>query len=300
MQSSLLTELTTIRDWIRWCLSCFHEHQITLGQGTDDYWDEAVALVLQAVHLSPDTDPRVLDAQLTFAEREKIQHWLTQRVEQRRPLAYISGQAWLAGRKFYVNEQVLIPRSPIVEWLSMQGAPWVESDQVYRILDLCTGSGSLAILSAEAFPEAQIDAVDISAEALAVAQKNVAAYQLEGQIELIQSDVFSALAGHRYDLIISNPPYIGAEEMAGLPAEFKAEPTLALAAGKDGLDIVAKILAQAADYLTDHGVLIVEVGNTQEEVDAAYPNLPLTWLDFEQGGSGVFLLTAEQCKNFES
>ncbi len=293
---NILNELVTVRDWIRWAVSCFNEHEVHFGQGTDNPWDEAFALVLQAIHLSPITDHNILDTRLTLAERKKIQRWLIERVEQRRPLAYIAGQAWLAGQKFYVNEQVLIPRSPIVEWLASYGEPWLVPDRVERILDLCTGSGSLGILAAQAFPQANVDAIDISVEALAVAQKNVLCHGLDEQVQLIQSDVFSALTGCRYDLIISNPPYIDAEEMASLPAEFKAEPTLALAAGITGLDIVAKILQQAADYLTDQGVLVVEVGNTQETVESAYPHWPFTWLEFEQGGHGVFLLTAEQCR----
>ena len=257
-------------------------------------WDEAVNLVLTLLHLPPQTHANVFHAALTLSERQAIADVIEQRIVTRKPLAYLLKQAWFYGQPFYVDERVLIPRSPLAEWLEKQFMPWVEPDNVHRILDIGTGSGCIAIAAAWAFPQAQADAVDISKDALDVAALNVARYQLEDRVHLYQSDCFANLPPNQYDIILSNPPYVGAEELAGLPVEYSHEPRHALYAGSDGLDVVRKILAGAKRYLTPDGILVIEVGNSEAVLAEKYPHLPCTWLELERGGQGVFLLTAKQ------
>lgn len=288
-------QLHTIRDWLRYAVSRFEEAGIFFGHGTQNSYDEAVWLVLSALHLPHDTLENFLDAILTEAERRKLAQLIERRVTERVPTAYLLREAWLGDFKFYVDERVIVPRSFIAELLRDQLAPWVESpEEVTAVADICTGSGCLAILAAHAFPNADVDAVDISDAALAVARKNVADYGLEQHVELLQSDMLSALAGRQYDVILSNPPYVDAPSMDVLPQEYRNEPDLALASGEDGLDHTHTLIAHAAEHLHPGGLLIVEIGHNREVLEAAYPQLPFTWLEVSDGDQYVFLLTREQ------
>lgn len=289
-------ELQTIRDFIRFATSQFHQEGLYFGHGTDNAWDEAVALTLHTLHLPHNIDRAVLDANLTQEEKNKLLTLISMRVEKRIPVPYLTHEAWFSGLSFYVDERVLIPRSPIAELIENQFAPWIEPDQVHNILDLCTGSGCIAIACAKAFTDAQVDASDISNEALAVAKINVLRHFVADQVELLESDLFNGLPNKKYDIIVSNPPYVSAEEMSELPKEYHHEPRLGLAAGDDGLDIATRIIRDAVKYLQPHGILVVEVGNSEFSLAEKYPEIPFTWLEFERGGGGVFVLTAEQLK----
>ncbi|MCV6611085.1 MAG: 50S ribosomal protein L3 N(5)-glutamine methyltransferase [Amphritea sp.] len=297
-QAQIATELHTIRDYIRYSMSCFYEYDLYFGHGTDNPWDEAVQLVLGALHLPWNSDGQILDARLTTAEKTKVLDFLSQRVEQRRPLPYIIGEAWYAGMPFNVDERVLIPRSPIQELIEQHFAPWFREGPVERVLDLCTGSGCIGIVCAYAFEEAEVDLVDISADALEVARTNITRHELDERVEAIESDLFTSLKGRRYDLIVSNPPYVDAGDLASMPDEYQHEPDLALGSGDDGLDITRQILRQASEYLADDGLLVVEVGNSEVHLQQAFPEVPFTWVELEQGGNGVFLLTADEVKQY--
>jgi ribosomal protein L3 glutamine methyltransferase len=294
-----LTNLTTIRDFLRWAISRFNEAGLSYGHGTDSAWDEAVALILPTLHLPHDIDRSILDAHLTQAEREQIYKLIQRRISERLPVPYLTHQGWFAGLSFYVDERVLVPRSPIAELIENHFEPWIAADKVHAILDLCTGSGCIAIACAKVFPDSTIDASDISADALAVAKINVLRHDVADQVTLHQSDLFSDLPQKKYNIIVSNPPYVDAADMAALPAEYLHEPNIGLAAGKEGLDIILKILKEAHRYLNPQGILIVEVGNSEYALAEKYPEIPFTWLEFQRGGGGVFLLTAEQCPKGE-
>jgi len=268
----------------------FRKAKLYFGHGTDNAWDDAVAIVRYVLQLPPDIDAIVLERKLTVEECEQIRALFEQRIETRIPVPYLTHEAYFMGLPFYVDERVLIPRSPFAELIEKQFAPWANGLQVKNILDIGTGSGCMAIACALAFPKAQVDAVDISQDALEVAKINVAKYQLNDRVHLIQSDVFSTIPTSTYDVIISNPPYVGEEEMASLPKEYAHEPVLALAAGVNGLDVVEKILAEAKAHLTKNGLLFIEVGNSEEALVERFPNMPFLWLEFEQGGGGVLLL----------
>ncbi|MDC0661883.1 50S ribosomal protein L3 N(5)-glutamine methyltransferase [Marinobacter sp. SS21] len=288
-----IDDLHTVRDYLRYVSSQFAASPLFFGHGSDNVWDEAVQLVMRSLHLPLENNTLFLDARLTRQERQLILERAHRRVDERIPLAYMLGEAWFMGMPFYVDERVLVPRSPIAELLQSGLQPWLGDKPVGRILDLCTGSGCIGIAAATVFEEAEVELSDISADALVVAARNIDFHEVGDRVQAIQSDLFENLHG-RYDVILSNPPYVDAEDLAAMPEEFHHEPELGLAAGVDGLDIAHRILVQAADYLTPGGLLIVEVGNSWVALDAAYPDLPLTWLDFEQGGDGVFVLTAEE------
>ncbi len=273
--------------------------EVYFGHGTGNAIDEAVWLVLVAVGVSPVEPEPDFSLPVSSAAREQAYAWLEQRVTTRKPLAYLLNSAWFCGLEFYVDERVLVPRSPIAELIQQHFAPWLSGLQrgPEYILDLCTGSACIAIACAQAFPDAQIVASDISAEALSVAEQNVQRYQLASRLSLQQADVFSGLrprtpAFPGYDIIVSNPPYVDAQDISSMPEEFRQEPLLGLAAGQDGLDIVRRILQEAGHYVSQNGILIVEVGNSEAAVIAQYPQLPFIWLEFEFGGQGVFLLQA--------
>ena len=288
------TDLATLRDLIRWGTSQFNAAGLSFSQGMPDALDEAVYLCLHALHLPPDFSADYFDCALTMDERLAVLALFQQRIEKRLPAAYITNEAWFAGLAFYVDERVLIPRSPIAELIQVQFEPWLDPASVHRVLDLCTGSGCIAIACAYAFEAAAIVASDYSADALAVAAKNREAHGLESRLQLIESDLFESVPPARFDLIVSNPPYVSLPEMQQLAAEFDHEPGLALAAGHDGMDLVIPLLQQARQYLSDQGVLVVEVGYSKPALEALLPQVPFYWLDFEYGGDGVFLLTAEQ------
>jgi ribosomal protein L3 glutamine methyltransferase len=291
----ITTELFTIRDWIRFAVSQFEASDIFYGHGTDNGYDEAVWLIMSALHLPMDTLDNFFDARLTQAERTKLADFIEQRISKHTPTAYLLKEAWLQGLKFYVDERVLIPRSFIAELLNNDLSPWIEFPELIEsAADICTGSGCLGILLASAFPNAAIDVIDISQDAIDVANINIANYGLEAQITAIKSDMFSALSGKKYDVIISNPPYVDAPAMAALPAEYRNEPQLALGSGVAGLDHTHTILREAANYLSDDGILIVEIGHNREALEAAYPNIVFNWLEVSSGNEFVFLLTKSQ------
>ena len=292
-------ELQTLRDFVRWSASRFQEAGLVFGHGTDNALDEAAALVLHTLHLPMDLPNVFWDTRLSAHEREQLMGRIRRRVRERLPLPYLLNEAWFAGLSFFVDSRVLIPRSPLAETIQQGFAPWLEADEVGAVLDLCTGSACIAIACAYAFENAHVDAVDLSPAALEVARVNVERHHLQERLSLIESDLFEAVpADARYDLIVSNPPYVDAFDMSALAPEFLHEPQMALAAGTDGLDIVRRILAEAPDRLTADGVLVVEVGNSQPAVEEAWPQVPFLWLDFEHGGGGVFLLTAEQLHQY--
>ncbi|MCH2342302.1 50S ribosomal protein L3 N(5)-glutamine methyltransferase [Pseudomonas sp. NPDC047963] len=293
------SRLRTLRDHIRWAVSRFHAEQLFFGHGTDNAWDEARQLVLGALHLPWEMADSYLDCRLEDDEREHLQTLLQRRIEQRVPTAYLLGQAWFCGLPFIVNDHVLIPRSPIGQLVERRFEPWLAQAPA-RILDLCTGSGCIGIACAYEFLDAEVLLADLSFEALEVANRNIEQHGLEDRVYTVQSDGFDGLPKQRFDLIVSNPPYVDAEDFADMPAEFQHEPALGLACGDDGLDLVRRILAEAADHLTEKGSLIVEVGNSQVHVEALYPEVDFTWLEFTEGGHGVFLIAASQCRDHQA
>jgi ribosomal protein L3 glutamine methyltransferase len=302
----LAEELFTIRDWLRFTVSQFEESEIFFGHGADNSYDEAVWLIMSALHLPHDTLNNFLDAVITEAERKKLAHLIEQRITKRVPTAYLLREAWLRGFKFYVDERVIVPRSFIAELLDFNEEgehglqPWIEHPELINsAADICTGSGCLGILLANAFPDTTIDVVDISPDAIAVCNINIANYELESRVSAIQSDMFKALKGpdgkpKLYDLIISNPPYVDAPSMAKLPTEYRNEPQIALGSGANGLDHTHTILREAAKHLNDDGILVVEIGHNRDALIAGYPQLPFTWLQVESGNQFVFLLTKQE------
>ncbi len=287
-------KLRTVGDFFRFAITCFAQDKVYLGHGTDTLEDEAWWLVAGALKLPLHLEKELfLQAKLTQGERQHLASLIHSRSVDKVPTAYLLKEAYQHGHKFYVDDRVLIPRSPIAELILNHYAPWVSPDSITRILDLCTGSGVLAILAALAFPDAEVDATDLSPAALAVAAENVREYALTEQVHLIESNVFGQLKDRKYDVIVSNPPYVDRYDLKNMPVEYHHEPKLALEAGIDGLTIVRKILAEAHVHLTPHGILIVEVGNSRLTLEKAFPKLPFVWLEFESGGEGVFLLKAE-------
>jgi ribosomal protein L3 glutamine methyltransferase len=284
---------STVRDVLRFAVTRFNQAELSFGHVSANAYDEAAYLVLHTLHLPLDLLEPFLDARLTAAEIDAVLNVIERRATERVPAAYITQEAWMHGFRFHVDERVIVPRSFIGELLQDGLQPYVEDpEQVGAVLELCTGSGCLAILAAHAFPNADIDAVDLSKPALEVAARNMGDYKLEERIALFEGDLFAPLPERRYDVIITNPPYVNAESMASLPAEYKHEPEMALAGGADGMDIVRRIIAQARNWLTDNGVLVVEIGNERAHVEAAFGGLDLVWLSTSAGDDNVFLIQA--------
>lgn len=287
--------LVTVRDWLRFAVSRFNQADLHFGHGSAEAYDEAAYLILHTLGLPLDRLDPFLDARLLPREAAQVAAILERRVSERVPAAYLTHEAWLQGYRFYVDERVIVPRSFLAPLILEQFMPWVmEPEHIYRALDLCTGSGCLAILLAQAFPLARIDAVDLSRDALDVARRNVDDYDLAAQVHLIHSDLYAGLGGARYDLIVSNPPYVTADSMSALPQEYRHEPTMALASGDDGMDAVRDILARAREHLNPGGLLTVEVGHNRHLVEQAFPNLEFTWPDVEGGEDTIFVISREQ------
>lgn len=293
--TTMVEELSTVQDVVRYLVSLFSMHGVYVGHGTDNYWDEALEMVQAVMFLQPPCDDSTLTSRLTKRERSLIAKMAIARTKYRIPTPYLTHRAFFAGHQFYVDRRVIIPRSPIAELIESEFHPYLNK-RPERVLDMCTGSGCIAIAIALQFEgECEVDAVDISLDALEVTAQNIEAYELESIVTPIQSDLFSNLPpGDKYDIIVANPPYVNAEDLDTMPDEYHREPEIALGSGHDGLDCVRQILLHAREFLTDEGVLIVEVGNTEENLIETYPNVPFHFIDFKRGGSGVFLLTAEQ------
>ncbi|MGF1729477.1 50S ribosomal protein L3 N(5)-glutamine methyltransferase [Photobacterium kasasachensis] len=288
-----VNELHTLQDMLRWTVSRFNAAGLFYGHGTDNAWDEAVQLVLPTLYLPLDIPSEVRFSRLTSSERLRIVERVIRRINERTPVAYMTNKAWFCGMEFFVDERVLVPRSPIGELIENGFEPFL-AESPTRIMDLCTGSGCIGIACAHAFPEAEVDLVDISTDALEVAEQNIQDHGLEQQVIPLRSDLLRDVPKDQYDLIVTNPPYVDQEDMNSLPDEFRHEPELGLAAGTDGLKLVRRILANAPDYLKENGVLICEVGNSMIHMEEQYPNIPFTWIEFENGGHGVFMMTREQ------
>jgi len=291
--------LISIQDYIRWGASRFNAAGLFFGHGTDNALDEAAHLVLASLSLAPDLPASFRECRLTDDERLTICNLFERRIQERLPAAYLTHKAWFAGLEFYVDEGVLVPRSPLAELVETGFGPWVEPESLARVLDLCTGSGCIGIAAAVHLPDADVDLADVSPAALAVAARNLAAHGLEDRVRVVESDLFSGLTGQKYDLIVANPPYVSAAELAGLPLEYQREPSLALAGGETGLDLVLRILHRAPRFLKEDGVLIMEVGMTAPALEALFPEIPFMWIEFERGGEGVFLLDRARLLAFQ-
>jgi len=290
--------LETIQDFVRWGASRFGAAGLFFGHGTDNAFDEAAWLVAHALHMPPALVAEYRGCRVTDPERAAIIDLLGRRTDERRPAAYLTGRTWFAGLEFVVDEHVMVPRSPLAELLTDGFAPWIDPEHIDHVLDLCTGSGCIGIAAAMHLPDADVDLTDISPAALRVAARNRSLHGLDERVRIIESDLFAGLEEQGYDVIVSNPPYVGAAELESLPQEYQHEPELAFAAGETGLDLVLRILRDAPDFLDEHGILIVEVGNTAEALAERFADLPFTWLDFEHGGEGVFLLRRQQLVDY--
>jgi ribosomal protein L3 glutamine methyltransferase len=291
--------LESITDFIRWGATMFQKNNLFFGHGTDNAVDEAKNLIFFVLKLSYQSPEYLFSSRLSLLEKQAIIELFRRRIESRKPAAYLTGEAWFAGLKFIVNENTLVPRSPIAQLIEDQYRPWVEPIEIKYILDMCAGSGCIGIASLQVCPNAQVDLVDLSSDALKVAQQNINKFGLEGVAKVIKSDLFSNLTGKKYNLIVSNPPYVDKIEMDALPEEFKQEPEMALEAGNDGLDLVRIILAEAAEYLTENGTLIVEVGESKYYLEQVYAELPLFWFEFENGGEGVFAIQKSELEVYQ-
>ncbi|MBL4826980.1 MAG: 50S ribosomal protein L3 N(5)-glutamine methyltransferase [Spongiibacteraceae bacterium] len=284
-------QLSTLRDYIRWGVSQFNKAQLYYGHGTDNALDDALRLVLHTVGIDLDAYTELLSAVLTEQERLEVLDAIQTRVDERVPVPYLTGEAWFAGLPFTVDRRVLIPRSPIAELIEQGFSPWLTDQTVTSILDLCTGSGCIGIACAHYFDEAKVDLSDVSNDAIAVAKLNIERHEVNDRVHAVQSDLFESLQGRQYQLIVSNPPYVDHEDLHSMPAEYQHEPAVALGSGEQGLDITRQILKTANDYLTDNGLLVVEVGNSGIALENAYPDVAFTWVEFERGGHGVFVFS---------
>ena len=290
---AVVEDLATIQDMMRWAYSYFNASDLYYGHGYDNAWDEAQQLVLAALYLPADVPEAMYQSRLTLVEKERVIHLIETRLGTRQPVAYLTNQAWCCSREFYVDERTIVPRSPIGELIMQKFAGLIDHDPK-RILDMCTGSGCIAIACAQQFLEAEVDAVDLSLDALDVAQINIERHGLAERVFPISSDLFNDIPKDKYDLIVTNPPYVDEEDLDDMPQEFHFEPEMSLGSGADGLDITKRILAQAADYLTDNGVLVCEVGNSMVHLIEQFPTVPFNWIEFKNGGLGVFSLTRAQ------
>jgi ribosomal protein L3 glutamine methyltransferase len=295
-----IEQLETIEDLIRWGASCFDSEGVFFGHGTDNALDESAALVLHALNLQYDLPAASLKNRPNDKEKLEALELLRRRVDERLPAAYITNKMYFAGLPFYVDERVLVPRSPIAELIENSFVPWINPDSVVRVLDMCSGSGCIGIACAYSFPQADVDLVDISSEAILVAEKNIQDHGLQNRVNAIQSDLFASLDENGYDIIVSNPPYVSNIEMQDLPEEYLKEPALGLEAGDTGLDIVIPLLQQASSYLKPGGIIVVEVGLSADALQERFPRVPFLWLEFEHGGEGVFMLTADQLLEYRS
>jgi ribosomal protein L3 glutamine methyltransferase len=293
-REEVIGQLVTIRDYLRWGVSLMVQRDVFFGHGTDNAWDECLALLQAALYWPQPLEPNVLDARLLPAERGRVIDWLVQRVEQRVPLPYLTGQAWFAELLFDIDRRAIIPRSPLAELIEVGFEPWYQGAGIHRVLDLCTGSGCIGIACARWLPDCTVDLVDIAADVLTLAQQNIVRHDVVQRVSPWRSDLFDALPAQRYDVIVSNPPYVDAGDLASMPAEFHHEPALALAAGDDGLHLAKRILYQAVDYLAADGLLLLEVGNSAEALQAQYPELPFTWVELARGGDGVLVASAAE------
>ena len=290
---AVVEDLATIQDMMRWAYSYFNASDLYYGHGYDNAWDEAQQLVLAAVYLPADVPEAMYQSRLTLVEKERVIHFIETRLGTRQPVAYLTNSAWFCGSEFYVDERTIVPRSPIGELIMQKFAGLIDHEPK-RILDMCTGSGCIAIACAQQFLEAEVDAVDLSLDALDVAQINIERHGLAERVFPISSDLFNDIPQDKYDLIVTNPPYVDEEDLDDMPQEFHFEPEMSLGSGADGLDITKRILAQAADYLTDNGVLVCEVGNSMVHLIEQFPTVPFNWIEFKNGGLGVFSLTRAQ------
>ena len=293
LASEAREQLSSLRDFVRFGASRFREANLCHGHGYADAVDEAMALVLHALHLEPELPPELWAARLTLRERSAVLELMRRRIEERVPTAYLLGHARFAGLRFRADPRALVPRSPIGEWIECAFAPWLDADEVGTVLDIGTGGGCIAIACATVFPTARVDAVDVDRDALALAAENLRDHGLEERVRLIESDLFAG-TGVAYDLIVANPPYVGRHEYETLPAEYRHEPFIGLRAGEDGVDLIARILEEAGPHLTSKGLLVIEAGSCRPALEARYPGLPFTWLELERGGENVFLLRRDE------
>ncbi len=292
--------LTTIRDMVRWAATRFNANELFFGHGTDNALDEALALVMYCLSLDYSLPDNYLDCHITATEKQTVINLIEQRITTRKPLAHLTGKTWFAGLEFNINEHVLVPRSPVAELISNGFYPWADPEQVHSILDMCTGSGCIGIATAVYLPETQVVLSDISEKALGVAQENITKHHLAERVQAVRSDVFDDIPAGGFDIIISNPPYVSEQEYRELPAEYLKEPKLGLTAEEDGMAIVARILAAADRFLNPEGVIIIEVGDSADLLMQRYPEIPFNWIDFEQGGDGVFVMTKDELRSYQA
>jgi ribosomal protein L3 glutamine methyltransferase len=290
----------TVGDALQYCVAMLEDSDVYFGHGTDNPWDEAVQLVLFVVDLPLDSDEGVTPHPLNDRDLERLQDLLKRRVITKVPLPYLLGRAWFAGLEFHCDDRAIIPRSPIAELVENNFQPWYHGPTPTRLLDLCCGGGCIGLAAAHYYSELKVDLAELDSNALALAQENCAQLGLTDRVSLYRSDLFTALKGQKYDIILSNPPYVSEGDLSSMPAEYHHEPELALGSGADGLALTRKILSQAGEFLTDQGLLIVEVGNSWVELEAFYPRVPFTWLEFEHGGHGVFAITAKELRDYSA